>query len=847
MFNKNVSTITISTIMCALLSACGNESSDEVTVTLNTPQDKSASLVAEITVTNPSLFKREQQATYISYYNLGLSATDKELATLQVKQQQKIINSQAIDTDYDGNNDGLIFLSNLAVGQSNTFSIIKNKAQSEAITEKLTQAEISHKVEGEWVPHTRPPKHKPASEFQEYVDGHFVNVTELTPPPQYTDHSNWIRYEGPGIESDKVGYRIYLDWRNGFDIFGKKTTKPALQNVGIDDYESYHHMADWGMDILKVGGSLGAGGFGLWSNDKLSLVSDVESWQAKIQANGDLYSAIQINYQGWQNSENKQDLTANISMQGGSRLAKVNLALTKDIPAMAVGVVKHKDTTFIKGSTNISGYNYTYIASWGKQSLDESMLGMAVFFKKGDLVKITQDDKNYLAVLKPKGQSNQQQVDYYFSATWQVESGIATQADFIAYLEQEAEQLTRKPRIQLKTVLTDKANAQALTADNALHWGQALADSELSRKALGYHFDGWDVNRKRKPKFEYDIIGMQPLTFDLLADVTGNDKYRQVIEQVTASFVTETGEILAYKKNNYNIDNIPPGRNFLRLYQRTKDDKFKKAAAALRLQLVEHPKTSKGAFWHKKKYTSQLWLDGVYMGMPFLAEYAMMFETGHQQEESLNEVVNEFKLSREYLRDSATGLYFHGWDELKQQAWANKDNGLSPEYWARGLGWLTMAIVDVLDSIPAQNVEQRKFLIEMVNELAVSIANTQDKTTGAWWQIMDKPAQTGNYQESSATAMFAYFYAKALNNGYLDEKYRSIAVASYQALINQFTLVHADGSTSMTNQCYVAGLGFGRDGSFNYYMNEPVTSNDPKGTSPYILASMEMYKLLSKK
>ncbi|MBL4632031.1 MAG: glycoside hydrolase family 88 protein [Paraglaciecola sp.] len=813
-------------------------------------------LIAQLEVVNPSNFIRNDEAIYVSYYDLGLKEAAKK-QNFEVSHNNNLLPTQHIDSDYDGINDGILFLINLA---DNKAKFVDIKTTSDPLSEngqmssssmtsvKRVQAEISHKIDGQWQAHTKPPKHLSNTELKEYVGGKFVNVNELTPPSHYTDHSNWIRYEGPGIESDKVGYRIYLDWRNGFDIFGKLSKAPILNQVGQDGYESYHHMQPWGMDILKVGGSLGAGGFGFIKDKNapvLEHVSNVRARQAIIADNGNIHARVQINYLDWQNSINTQNLEANISMLAGSRLAKVKLNLSKDLPSMTAGVVKHKNTKLIKGSINTSGYQYTYIASWGKQSLDGSMLGMAIFFKKGLLIEVLEDEKNYLAILKSQGKSGEKRVEYYFASVWQAESGIDNEADFIAYLEKSAEKLTRKPRTYLKTTLSANAKDTTLTAEQALNWATTLADTELNRKALGYHYNGWDVNRERKPKFEYDIIGMQPLVFDLLADVTKDQRYRQVIEKVTASFVSQDGGILAYNKQNYNIDNIPPGRNFLRLYQRSKDERFKTAAAALRLQLKEQPKTSNGAFWHKKKYTNQLWLDGVYMGMPFLAEYAMMFETGHQQQESLAEVINEFKLTREYLRDTATGLYYHGWDESKTQDWANKNTGLSPEFWARGVGWLTMAIVDVLDVIPEKNIEQRKFLIDMVNELAVSIAKTQDQATGAWWQIMDKPNDVGNYRESSATAMFTYFYAKAINKGYLSDEYNNIALSGYQALINEFTLVHEDGTSSMTNQCYVAGLSFGRDGSYGYYMNEPLKVNDPKGTSPYILASMEVYALLS--
>lgn len=228
------------------------------------------------------------------------------------------------------------------------------------------------------------------------------------------------------------------------------------------------------------------------------------------------------------------------------------------------------------------------------------------------------------------------------------------------------------------------------------------------------------------------------------------------------------------------------------------------------------------------------------MGMPFLARYSVMFEDGA----SLDEVVKEFELTRKYLRDADTGLYYHAWDEKKQQPWADPDTGRSAHFWARGMGWLAMALVDVLEIIPQENTKQRAPLLAMVREIARDLKRYQDPETGNWWQILDKPEATGNYRESSASAMFSYFYSKAINNGYISTDYGDVARKAYEGLIREFVTVNSDGSINMTNQCYVAGLGFGRDGSYQYYISEPVYKNDPKGTGPFILAGIEAYKLI---
>jgi len=313
-----------------------------------------------------------------------------------------------------------------------------------------------------------------------------------------------------------------------------------------------------------------------------------------------------------------------------------------------------------------------------------------------------------------------------------------------------------------------------------------------------------------------------------------------VLTDVIDSFITSDGDIRTYKLSNHNIDSLNTGNMLLREYQRNPKPEYKKALDLLRKQLAEHPRTSEGAFWHKQIYPHQLWLDGVYMGMPFLANYSKTFEQGH----AFDEVVKEFTISRDKLRDPNTGLYYHAWDEAREQNWANKDTGLASQFWGRGLGWLAMALVDVLDIIPEDQTELRQPLLDMATELAEALVKVQDADTGTWYQILDKPKAPGNYLESSASGMFTYFFAKGVNNGYLDARYKATAIKAYEGLVNEFILVHPDNSVSLVSTCQVAGLGFGRDGSYEYYMSEPVFRNDAKANGPFIMAGVQMAKLL---
>ncbi len=783
--------------------------------------------LAQAVVSNPTQFARPLEPLRFPIYDLGLQPGDPRIENLVAKDGNQLLASQLIDSTADGQADTFLVAADLSGGQTRTIKILTDAEAAKSLNiPKQTQAEISHKIGGEW-------------QDAKYVGGEFQNVGQLTPPAQYTDHSEWIRYEGPGIESDKVGYRIYLDWRNGFDIFGKKTSEMVLQDVGQDGYESYHEPADWGMDILKVGKSLGIGGYGFWNGEQVELVSEVENRKVTIVEDGPIYSDLQIQYQGWEVNDQKLDLIANLAMNAGSRLVHTRLKLSESLPNIAIGLVKHPGTELIQGPEDISGYAWTYTASWGGQTLSEEhpKLGMAVIYRQGDKVKQTQDDSSYVSVMDAAGGD----LEYYFLAAWEGEKdGIDTKEEFIAYLDQEIDRLTLTPRIRFDSKLSQETKDEPLTAASALEWSKRLADSELARKTLSYHFGGWDVNRQRLPKFEYDIVGVLPMAYDELNKVAPSIGYEEVPYKTTATFITDEGDIRRYKISNYNIDAIKPGDVVLRLHEDTNKEKFKQAADLLRRQLKEHPRTEGGAFWHKEKYAHQVWLDGVYMGMPFLAEYSARFEDGA----SWGDVVKEFEIVYERLRDPETGLYYHAWDESKQMDWADPETGLSPHFWARGMGWYAMALVDVLDSIPAEETELRAPILKAIRELAPALVNTQDPATGTWFQIMDQPERIGNYRESTASAMFSYFFAKALRKGYLPDSYRPAALKAYQGLIDEFVTVHPDGRISMTNQALVAGLGFGRDGSYRYYMSEPIFENDPKGTGPFILAGIEMHRLL---
>lgn len=830
--SKTSRTALFSACVITLLSACGEKTSQPPEVTPAKSTSTSASTLATATVANANDFALTQEPLQFSLYDLGVDST-VSADTIRLVIDGNPITTQAIDTDADGTKDSIFAVADFAAGQEKLLTVSNDPSITNPPSKKFTQAEVSIKEGGEW-------------NGKSYVGGTFKNVDRVAPPPQYTDHSYWIRYEGPGIESDKVGYRIYLDWRNGFDIFGKKVPDVVLQDVGVEDYERYHHHADWGVDVLKVGKSLGMGGFGFWNGEKVELVSDTDSRDTLITNNGDLYSSFRINYNGWKVNNQSVDLKADFGMHAGSRLVKVNVKASENIPNFAIGMVKHPGTTLLEGNRETTGYAWTYVASWGKQSVGgaDEHLGMAVIFRSGDLTKQTTDENSYVSVLKSYGG----ELEYYFLAAWELEpNGIKTEAEFKEYLEREVTRLTKEPRVNLHTAYTETFIEKPLTADVALDWAKRMSDSELDRKMYSYHANGWDVNRRRPGKFEYDVVGVQIQAVDALNAYVPNERYAEIAEKITGSYITDNGEILTFQPDLFSIDLTAPGRVVIDLAERTGKEKYRKAADYLRERLKIHPRTTNGALWHRATYPNQLWLDGVYMGLPFLTQYAAAYETGEEQHASFKEVVHEFQITREKLRNPKTGLYFHAWDESKQAFWANKESGLSQEQWSRGMGWLGMALVDVLDYLPESEKELRAELISMSQEFAADLIKFQDPQHGTWWQVADKAGALGNYHESSGSAMFTYFLTKGVRQGTLDASYKPYAEKAYQGLINEFTLVHRDGRMSFTNICYVAGLGFGRDGSYDYYMQERVVKNDAKGFAPFIMASLEMAKLLGAK
>ncbi|WP_066437980.1 glycoside hydrolase family 105 protein [Chryseobacterium sp. CCH4-E10] len=387
-----------------------------------------------------------------------------------------------------------------------------------------------------------------------------------------------------------------------------------------------------------------------------------------------------------------------------------------------------------------------------------------------------------------------------------------------------------------KTETTAKAESGKIVPAN-LNWSERMLLSEMHRFP-----ESWMLDFSKSPKWTYPAAIVLDGAEQLYAK-TGKKEYYDYISNFGEKLVKEDGTILTYELEKYNIDLLNSGNVLLYLYEKEKKEKYLKALQTLRLQIKGQPRTNEGSFWHKKIYPYQVWLDGLYMGMPFYAHYTNDFSKGNDAAKAYDDIVFQFDSVQKNLLDKKTGLLYHAWDESRQQAWADKQTGLSPNFWGRAMGWYGMAMVDVLDYLP-QNHPGRARLISYIRFFADAIIKVQDKENGLWYQVLDKAGEKGNYTEASASAMFVYTMIKSVNKGYLPQSYKVYAKKGYDGIIKNLITIDENGVVNLNKSCAVAGLGGKpyRDGSYDYYINEKIRSNDSKATGPFILASIEFEK-----
>lgn len=387
-----------------------------------------------------------------------------------------------------------------------------------------------------------------------------------------------------------------------------------------------------------------------------------------------------------------------------------------------------------------------------------------------------------------------------------------------------------KPASLLIAALCSSAGA---AAQDARTWGQRLADGTIAE-----HPTAWNM-RKSDGDYVWSYTqGLVGLGMHRLSRKHGEPRYRDYAKAYVDHYVEPGGTIRTLEVGQFNIDSINSGKLLFPLLDETGDPRYRRAIAHLRRQLEWQPRTTNGVFWHKLKYPWQVWLDGLYMGAPFYAEYARRF--GRPDE--LDDVARQFRESYAKLRDPKTGLLFHGWDESRVERWADRNTGRSPGFWTRSLGWYAMALVDVYEQFPAGH-PARPELARMLAELSAALLAVRDTRSAIWWQVPDQGAREGNFLEASGSAMIAYAWAKGARLEMIEPRYRPLAQESFAGLVKE--LVDWDASTGrlkLRNVCRSAGLGGDpyRDGTYAYYVATPVEPNDAHGVGAFLLASAEI-------
>lgn len=377
------------------------------------------------------------------------------------------------------------------------------------------------------------------------------------------------------------------------------------------------------------------------------------------------------------------------------------------------------------------------------------------------------------------------------------------------------------------------------------NYSEWLTYSEMKRVPHSYLLDF-----SSKPKWSYVMgIEMEGMLDTYEHYKEGNNAILDYLKEYPAKMIDEKGNITGYKYEDFNLDNVRTAKFILRMHNLFPTKGTEKALKTLFKQLQNQPRTKEGVYWHKAIYANQVWLDGIFMGLPFYCNYAVQTMKPKKAEKYLNDAVDQMVKTDYRTYDEKTQLWKHAWDETHQQFWANKEDGKSQHCWARALGWYVMAMTECLDAMP-ENYARRQEVIDLLNKAMKSVVKYQDKKTGVWYDVLDVKSDK-NYLESTASSMFAYVLLKGYRKGYLSEEYLKAGVKAYNGILKQFIKVNPDKTISLTRCCAVSGLGPGpgpyvkkpnykRDGSFEYYMSEPIRDNDAKGVGPFIWASLEM-------
>lgn len=302
-------------------------------------------------------------------------------------------------------------------------------------------------------------------------------------------------------------------------------------------------------------------------------------------------------------------------------------------------------------------------------------------------------------------------------------------------------------------------------------------------------------------------------------------------------FVREDGSIVSYDPEEYNLDNVNAGKTLFDLYKLTGKEKYRKGIETVYSQILRQPRTSTGNFWHKKIYPNQIWLDGLYMALPFYMQY----EVEYNNCKNCTDIIDQFRNVRRLMREPLNGLYYHAFDDSRKMFWCDKVTGLSDNFWLRALGWFSMALIDTMEIMPDSLKSQRSELNTIYRELIDAMLPYQDEETGMWYQVVNRGGICPNYLETSGSAIFAYAIMKSVRLGYLPDTYLPFGEKAFSGICDKY-LSEENGELQLDGICLVAGLGNteNREGTFEYYMREPIVKNEAKGIAPLILAYIEI-------
>jgi unsaturated rhamnogalacturonyl hydrolase len=632
------------------------------------------------------------------------------------------------------------------------------------------------------------------------------------------------RHDDFAWENDRIAHRMYgpdlETWAkepltsSGVDVWTKRVRKLVVNDWYLAD--DYHEDHGEGADLYSVGKSRGCGGLGIYQGGQLAVSRNFTS--SRVLANGPIRLVFELSYAPWDAGGVQVSETKRVILDAGQSFDQLESTFRTDPGevrlAAGIGIAKHA------GGVVEADQRAGWLRSWEPLKQPNGNLGCAIIVP-GGAAGYRETERDYLLVTPVPGNGT---LRYLAGFGWDRSEDFADAAAWARAVESKRREAASPLRIALLPGKPLLVPGEASRTSEAVR----MVESVLARAP-------WTLTEK----WEYDS-GLVLMAIERFGRARKDPAALAYVKRTVDGLIDEAGNIKGYRLDDYNIDNINPGKVVFRLLataQGADKDRYRRAIELLRSQMKTHPRIADGAFWHKKIYPQQMWLDGVYMASPFLAEYAATFG----EPALFDDVARQILLAEEHMRDERTGLLYHGWDAQKAQRWADPRTGRSSQFWGRAMGWYAMAIVDVLEWLPETHA-QRKAVLGVLERLAAGIARAQDASTGVWWQVLDQPGRDGNYLEASASSMFVYALSKAVHRGWLDRKaYGKVASRGHHGLLKQFVEVGPQGRRELKSICKVAGLGGTpyRDGSYGYYTSTEVVNDDPKGVGAFLLAAIE--------